>query len=377
MTETANQSAFERIFSNDCLSKRERVERTLRHEPVDRVALHDQLSYNPGVIALYTGREIEDFDYGVADIGQVIRQTLDMCFRPFAPLGRERTTTEDGFVVQNDNWTQWYVSRPFSDVEGARAWLAGRLEKLKRATFDAGEARRQYRQEMLHLQTLVGETVICDYAGLGLSDTFRAMGLELFSYLYADHPALVSDYLEAVTQREVRRALAVADLELSPVFLIAEDFATKGGTIFSPAFLRRELFPRVKVVAEAWHSRGLEVLYHSDGNYRAAIPELIEAGMDGFYCLEPALGMDVVELKRHWPSMVWAGGVDGVDLMERGTPEQVRAAVRRQILETDALRTGGLFIGSSSEINPPIKPENFRAMVEAVGELRNDLQEAL
>ena len=73
----------------------------------------------------------------------------------------------------------------------------------------------------------------------------------------------------------------------------------------------------------------------------------------------------------NWPDLVWAGGVDGVDLMEHGTPEQVRAEVRRHILETNALRTGGMFVASSSEINPPIPPGNFRAMVEAVGELRN------
>lgn len=60
-----------------------------------------------------------------------------------------------------------------------------------------------------------------------------------------------------------------------------------------------------------------------------------------------------------------------VDLVERGTPEQVRAEVLRHIRATDALRTGGMFVASSSEINPPIPAANFRAMVAAVGELRN------
>jgi hypothetical protein len=44
----------------------------------------------------------------------------------------------------------------------------------------------------------------------------------------------------------------------------------------------------------------------------------------------------------------------------------------RQIRETDALR-GGVFIASSSEINPPIPMENYRAMVEAVDEGRLDV----
>lgn len=91
--------------------------------------------------------------------------------------------------------------------------------------------------------------------------------------------------------------------------------------------------------------------------------------MDGFYCLELNCGMDIVALKNAWPEMVWAGGVDGVDLMERGTPEQVKSEVRRHIRATRALETGGMFVASSSEINPPIPPENFRAMVEAVWEM--------
>jgi hypothetical protein len=47
---------MERLYPADVLSKRERIERTLNLQPVDRVALHEQLSYNPGVIGLYAGR---------------------------------------------------------------------------------------------------------------------------------------------------------------------------------------------------------------------------------------------------------------------------------------------------------------------------------
>ena len=94
-------------------------------------------------------------------------------------------------------------------------------------------------------------------------------------------------------------------------------------------------------------------------------------GVDGFYCLEPDCGMDIVELKQRWPGMVWSGGVDGVDLLERQGPAAVRAEVVRHIIESDALRTGGMFVASSSEINPPIPADNYRAMVEAVGELWN------
>jgi hypothetical protein len=364
---------FEKIFPGDRISKRERVELTLRLESVDRVALHDQLSYNPGVIARYAGREIRGFEYGLEDIGRSIRSTLDMTFPLVTPQGTETVTDEDGFVSRRDNWTSWHVSRPFTETEGARVWLR-RLIARKRglaAAFDPAVEQDGYRVELRSRQALIGETVLCLFSGTGFCEVFDRMGLELYTYVSEESPELIAEHMEVSTALEERRIHAVADRSLSPVILIPEDFATKQGPIFSPGYLRAHHYPYVARLVDAWHEHGYVVLYHSDGNYREAVPDLIASGVDGFYCLEPACGMEVVGLKGEWPEMVWAGGVDGVDLMERGTPEAVRKEVRRQILETRALETGGLFIASSSEINPPIPAENYVAMVEAAGELWN------
>lgn len=362
------EKAFEKLFPTDVLSKRERVERTLNLEPVDRVALHDQVSFNPGVIALYTGKKIEGFGYTLQDIAAVIRKTLDACFPPVAPRGRERVTDDEGFVIQHDHWTSWTVSRPFKDVAGAREYLLRRIQEMHHAPFDAARARQEFRKEMQRLQRLLGETVIIDTrSAVGLCLCWSRVGLELFCYLYAEAPEVISEFLEAYVTLEIRRVQAIADPGLSPVILIADDFATKHGPIFHPEFLRREYFPRLRRLTQAWHEQGLKVIYHSDGNWKSVIPDLVECGVDGFYCLEPSLGMDIVELKKAWPRHVWAGGVDGVDLLERGTPEEVVREVQRHLKETDALQTGGMLVGSSSEINPPIQPKNYRAMVETVG----------
>lgn len=366
--------SFEKVFENDAMTKRERVERTLNHKPVDRAVLHEQLSFNPDVISLYTGKKIDGFNYTIDDVGEVIRKTMDTCFPPVAPRGTARGTTEDGFTYQNDNWTSWHVSRPFNDVEGARKWFGKRIENEKKfkAEFNPNKARQEYREYMLDLQSKVGETVIIDYSiGTGMCSVFDSMGLELFTYFYFDYPEDMTEFMDISVENSVRRIHAVADIELSPVVLIAEDFSTKQGPIFGPDFLEKHHYPCLKRVADAWHSHGIKAIYHSDGNYKKVIPELIKCNLDGFYCLEPNCGMDIVELKNKWPEMVWAGGVDGVDLMERGTPEQVRKEVHRHIIKTNVLQTGGMFVATSSEINPPIKPENFKAMVDAVGELVN------
>lgn len=127
----------------------------------------------------------------------------------------------------------------------------------------------------------------------------------------------------------------------------------------------------VKQLTDAWHEHGIKVLYHSDGNWKKVIPELIACGVDDFCWLEPALGMDIVELHNTWPNHVWSGVLDGIYLMERGTPEQVRNEVHRLILETNVLKNGGIFIDTSNEINPPVKRENYKTMIDAVGEIYN------
>jgi hypothetical protein len=354
------------------MSRLERVLATLNHQPVDRCAVLEQLSYNPGVIADWTGKPIIGFDYTLDDICAVIRQTCDLIMPPVAPRGAGRVTTPDGFVQQNDNWTTWHVSRPFHDAEGARDWLLAHTASLQGAPFDPARARADYRQAMIELQSKIGETVILDFSFTGFCHPFDSMGLEIFTFFQLEYPEVLKAYMDASLACELRRAHAVADPGLSPVILIPEDFASKQGPIFNPGFLHEFHYPYLHQLTDAWHEHGVKVLYHSDGNWKRAIPDLVACNVDGFYCLEPNCGMDIVALKNTWPELVWAGGVDGVDLMERGTPEQVRAEVQRHIRQTRALQTGGMFVASSSEINPPIPPENFRAMVEAVWEERNN-----
>lgn len=386
-----DNKSFETVFPTDQLSKKERVLRTLNHQPVDRVAIHEQLSYNSQVISYYTGKDIQGFDFTPEDVGTAIRRTLDTCFPVFDNKGTDTVTTEDGFVMKNKNWTTWRVSRPFMDERGAAVWLKKKIELMTKtgyndhtavkveadeqepieARFEAQREREAYRRNMTDLQQKVGDTVIIDFSFTGFCDLFDAMGVEIFTFFSRSFPELLKEYMEISIANELNRVHAVADISLSPVILIPEDFASKHGSIFNPDFLDRYHFPYVLSLVEAWHQHGLKAIYHSDGNYKKLIPDLMRCGVDGFYCLEPSCGMDIVELKNNWSEMVWAGGVDGVELMERGTPAQVKTEIRRHIEETNALAGGGMLVATSSEINPTIKLENFLAMVEAVDENRS------
>ena len=366
--------SFDKIFPHDQISKRERIERTFAFQPLDRAALHEQLSYNSQVISHYTGRDCSGFRFTARDVGETIRKTMDSCFIPMDPKGTAQFTDEDGFVLRNDNWTTWHISRPFSDEKGAKEWLEKKIKKLaeEKKNFNPNRQREAYRSYMNGIQALIGDTVHIDYSiGTGFCTVFDSMGLENYTFFSYEYPDVLQEYMEICCEISVAKVDASADRSLSPVILIAEDFSTKGGPIFNTEFLDRFHFPYVKRLARAWHNHGIKVLYHSDGNYKSVIPNLINCEVDGFYCLEPSCGMDITALVQEYPQMVWSGGIDGVDLMERGTPDQVKQVVAEHIAKTGVLNRGGMIVATSSEINPPIRPENFMAMVEAVGNFPN------
>ena len=170
---------------------------------------------------------------------------------------------------------------------------------------------------MTDAQAKIGETVLLNFSFTGFCSVFDKMGLDLYAYFFVNYPEALDEYMAASVEAELRRIHAVADRELSPVVLIPEDFSSKRGPIFSPDFCRRYHHEPVRKVAAAWHEHGVKALFHSDGNYLAALPDLLACEVNGFYCLEPNAGMDIVELKNAYPQAVWAGGVNGVDLMER------------------------------------------------------------
>lgn len=152
------------------------------------------------------------------------------------------------------------------------------------------------------------------------------------------------------------------DHSLSPVVLVYSDIAFKTSTLFSPAFLRKEFFPRMKRVVDAWHEHGVKCIFHSDGNLMGVLDDLVATGVDGLNPLEPLAGMDLKTVRERYPDLILMGNIDCSELLPRGTVAEVEAAVRKAI--DDVAGSGGYILSSSSELHPGCKTENCIAMIE-------------
>jgi hypothetical protein len=354
------------------MTKRERVMRTVRFEETDRVPLYDLLQ-NDDVIELYSGVRPTP---GNGDWPQsyAIGRTLDMARGLGGPHTPRTYRREDGLVMRVENWTSWVVDRPWHDMATLVEWVKGEIQRVRALAFGRDYRERTHQFVRDHLAIFASAdptgrddpTVLILESLVGLTEMYgRAMNLEWFSYLIADHPGLIDEWLDVSLEAELRRVDAIADPDLIPIVLTADDIAYKNGPIFSPRWLRRTFFPRLKRLNDAWHERGTICLYHSDGDLYPVLDDLVEAGIDGLNPIETLAGMTVKGVREGWPGLFIAGGVDVSQLLSLGTPEEVRAVCRRALEDTGGR---GYFLGSTTEIHWGAKAENVIAMFETAWE---------
>lgn len=203
--------------------------------------------------------------------------------------------------------------------------------------------------------------LVCHAGGIyeHLAAIFSYEGL---CYALYDQPDLV----EAVAQRigeamwDVYRQLV--ELEGVVAIFPGDDMGFRSATLIPPDALRRYTLPWHKRYAQLAHEHGLPYFLHSCGNVAEIMEDLIsDVGIDAKHSFENAI-LPIEEFQARYGERIGVlGGVD-VDILARGTPEQVRAEVRRLI---DICHPRGRFaIGSGNSIPSYIPVENYLAMLD-------------
>jgi uroporphyrinogen decarboxylase len=111
------------------------------------------------------------------------------------------------------------------------------------------------------------------------------------------------------------------------------------------------------------------VFLHCCGSVYELLPDLIEAGVQVINPVQiAARNMEPARLKREFGKDLafWGGGCDTQSVLSRGTPQQVKDHVRRNI---DTFAPGGGFIFNQvHNMLSEVPPANIVAMYEAAGE---------
>lgn len=151
-----------------------------------------------------------------------------------------------------------------------------------------------------------------------------------------------------------------------------DDYGTQQSQLISPDQFREYYKPHFTRLLKFIRGKApnVKLLFHSCGNVRPIIPDMIEMGVD---LLNPvhitATGMEPVQLKKDFGKDIvfWGGGVDTQHILPVGTPAQVKEDVKRNI---EALAPGGGFVFCTvHNIQAEVPPQNIMAMIEALREI--------
>jgi len=188
----------------------------------------------------------------------------------------------------------------------------------------------------------------------------------------AAEPASVEALLDALMERHLavleQACRAVGDVV--DVVRFGDDLGTNTGPFMSPATYRRLFKPRhTRLCAYAHRHSRMKTFLHSCGSIRAILPDLIEAGYDIINPVQTTCrDMDPERLKADFGKDIcfWGGGCDTKSVLPKGTPEEVKAHVKRRL---EIFMPGGGFVFNTvHNILPEVPPQNIVAMFEAVQE---------
>jgi uroporphyrinogen decarboxylase len=200
--------------------------------------------------------------------------------------------------------------------------------------------------------------------GLGFSLYERAWILRGVEYILTDfleNPVFVEELFERITEFN----LAITKrLCLFPVdaFHFGDDWGQQYGLLIHPDLWRRFFKKPLKKMYDVAHNAGLPVSIHSCGNITEIIPDLIEIGVNNISPLQ-AEALDFTFLKKEYGKYLsfW-GGISTQKTLPFGSPEDVRAEIRKTI--SVLAKDGGYILSPSHDLQGDIPLENILTFID-------------
>ena len=331
------------------MKPRERVIRTLQHQPVDRAPR--DLWALPAV-QLFQSDEFEAVtrDYPM-DIGSP--QT--------SPGQSDKTVQATARVgTYTDDWgSVWHVAEP---------GVVGEVKGPALADW-SGLAQFQAPWHLIRERDRAHVEGECASSDLFMLSECTARPFERLQFLRGTEDLFVD---LAYGTAEVRRLLErVHDYYLEDIrwwcatpvdgVLMMDDWGTNRALLISPAMWRDVFKPLYRDYCAMIHDAGKHAFFHTDGHTEAIYGDLIEVGMDAInsqlFC------MDIEELGRRYRGRVtfW-GEIDRQHVLPFGTPDDVRQAVLRVRRALDGGHGGVIAQCEWGKHNPR---ENIEAMFDA------------
>ncbi len=375
------------------MTPRERVLATLAHEMPDRVpivlgpsnATGIKMSTYQGIKALAGIEAPERYIYDWPELGTAlpdeatyarlhgdVRGVLDR----FPASTRARNAARDPHSAFIDDWGSGQLeATPGTWFPGVHPMAdATTLAEIEAYAWPDVADPTRFEGVRAEAQRLRDENMFASLATpwllFPLERAFAMQGTDAFLLNLAAEP----DFAEALLWKIQGVCKGIMDGflrecgDLIDMIKIGDDLGSQVGLLMSPAMYRRILKPiHADYIAFIRERTDAKLMFHTDGDVYDLLGDFIEIGVDVLNPVQASAGgmSDFGGLKRRFgDNLVFCGGMDTHRVLPGGTPDEVRAEVRRVISLLGP--GGGFMLGAVHTVMGDVPPENVLAMVDEV-----------
>jgi hypothetical protein len=201
--------------------------------------------------------------------------------------------------------------------------------------------------------------------GTGMGPIFDTLSMvrsfEEFIYDLYEMPDIIKEVVMKGTQEATELAMTNAKrAKLPRISLYA---MRSDARVISPDIFKEFSFPALKYMVENFHKNGIQTVLHADSNWLPMLPSFLELpkGSVHFELDGETDIFKAYDIIGGWHSM---RGDVGANMLVFGTPDDVSQYCDKLI--TTIGMKGGFMLGSGCEVPLNAKPENVKAMIDAV-----------
>ena len=195
----------------------------------------------------------------------------------------------------------------------------------------------------------------------GFDEPRQLMGEENLCCAYYDEPEMIEDMMATFTDTALKVIERVGDVVPIDNLIVHEDMAGKSGPLIGPGLVTEFIAPYYRKAWEAAKACGAKLFSQdSDGNMNPLLDAFMACGVNCFYPLEPAAGMDMVAMRRKYGSRIYMkGGIDKHAL--RKDRDAIRTELEYKL--SSPMRGGGTIFALDHRIPNGVSIENYRYYV--------------
>lgn len=236
-----------------------------------------------------------------------------------------------------------------------------------RPLYEFSEARFSPGWEAAARRHLAEDRVLCASIPGGFDELRELMGEQALSLAWFEQPELIHDILDTIGDtafRVLERVTARVPVDL---LFVHEDMAGRSGSLAGPVQIRDFIAPYYRRIWDMVAERGAHLFdQDSDGNMNAVIPAFLNAGLNCMHPMEPAAGMDIVEVRRKYGTrLAFYGGIDKHVL--RRSLAEIEAELETKI--PPMVASGGCVLALDHRIPNGTPLEHYRFYIRKAWEI--------